>query len=181
MSGYPMVVRGVAQPGSARRSGGRGLRFKSGHPDRFATMSGMRRTGVALGIVAGAAVLLPGRGAGPHAGSEIDYRFPLPVWLYALAAGLAVLLSAPAASFAERSTGSRTTRDFYRFVRPAHLGLIGTAVLSLVLVDVLVGGFGGPDDFFENPATLVIWVDFWVGLGVVSALIGNAWDFISPL
>jgi hypothetical protein len=143
-------------------------------------MSAMRRTGVALGLVAAAALLLPGVAAA-HAVSGIDYRFPLPVWLYALAAGLAVLLSAPAASFADRATGSRTTRDFYHFVRPAHLGFIGTALLSLVLVDVLVGGFGGPDDFFENPATLVIWVDFWVGLGVVSALIGNVWDFISPL
>jgi hypothetical protein len=143
-------------------------------------MSGMRRAGLAAGIVAVAALLLPGVAAA-HAVSGIDYRFPLPVWLYALAAGLAVLLSAPAASFAERATGSRTTRDFYRWVRPAHLGVIGTALLSLVLIDILFGGFGGPDDFFENPATLVIWVDFWVGLGVVSALVGNVWDFISPL
>jgi prolyl-tRNA synthetase len=27
----------------------------------------------------------------------------------------------------------------------------------------------------------VVWVDFWVGLGIVTALVGNAWDFVSPL
>jgi hypothetical protein len=26
-----------------------------------------------------------------------------------------------------------------------------------------------------------VWVDFWVGLGIVSALLGNVWDFVSPL
>src|SRR6266545_1080879 len=43
------------------------------------------------------------------------------------------------------------------------------------------GGLFGPEDFFENPATIVLWVDFWVGLGIVSALVGNLWDFVSPL
>ena len=31
---YPVLARGVAQPGSALRSGRRGPQFKSGHPDR---------------------------------------------------------------------------------------------------------------------------------------------------
>ena len=29
--------------------------------------------------------------------------------------------------------------------------------------------------------TVLTWVDFWVGLGIVSALVGNVWDFIGPL
>jgi hypothetical protein len=140
----------------------------------------MRRSSLVLATATVAALLLPSA-AMAHAVSGIDYRFPLPVWLYGLAAGLAVLLSAPAASLAVRTAESRTSRDFYGFVRRFHLGWIGTAVFSLLLLDVIVGGLFGPDDFFENPATIVLWVDFWVGLGIVSALIGNVWDFVSPL
>jgi hypothetical protein len=140
----------------------------------------MRRTGLVLAVASVAALLLPGA-AMAHAVSGIDYRFPLPVWLYGLAAGLAVLFSAPAATFASRATGTRTTGDFYGFVRPLGLGWIVTALFSLLLLDVVFGGLFGPDDFFENPATVVLWVDFWVGLGIVSALVGNLWDFVSPL
>ena len=83
--------------------------------------------------------------------------------------------------FAVRSESTWTGGDFYRSIRPLHLGTIGLVVFTLALADVLVGGLFGPEDFFENPATIVIWVDFWVGLGIVTALVGNAWDFVSPL
>ena len=140
----------------------------------------MRRRGLALATATVAALLLPGAAAA-HAVSGIDYRFPLPVWLYALAAGLAVLLSAPAATLAGRATGTRTSGDLYGPLRHFRLGWIGVALASLLLVDVVVGGLFGPEDFFENPATIVLWVDFWVGLGIVSALVVNVWDFVSPL
>jgi hypothetical protein len=140
----------------------------------------VRRKGLALAAAVVLALLLPSAAAA-HAVSGIDYRFPLPVWLYALAAGLAVLLSAPAASFAIQSANTRTSGDLFRPLRGLRLGWIGLAVASLALLDVVVGGLFGPDDFFENPATLVVWVDFWVGLGIVSALVGNVWDFVSPL
>src|SRR6185312_17287903 len=32
-----------------------------------------------------------------------------------------------------------------------------------------------------NPMTVLTWVDFWVGLGLVSFLVGYVWDFVSPL
>ena len=140
----------------------------------------MRRTGLVLAVASVAALLLPGA-AMAHAISGIDYRFPLPVWLYGLAAGVAVLLSAPAATFASRATGTWTTSDFYGVVRPLRLGRIFTVLFSLLLLDVVFAGLFGPEDFYENPATVVLWVDFWVGLGIVSALVGNVWDFVSPL
>ena len=42
-------------------------------------------------------------------------------------------------------------------------------------------GTGRGARFFENPVTVLVWVDLWVGLGLVAALIGNVWDFVSPL
>jgi len=139
-----------------------------------------RRTGLALLSLVAGSLAVPSA-ASAHAVSGIDYRFPLPIWLFALAAGVAVLASAPAAMFAVRSETTWIGRDFYGSIRRLRLGTIGLVVFTLALVDVLVGGLFGPEDFFENPATIVIWVDFWVGLGIVTALVGNVWDFVSPL
>jgi hypothetical protein len=139
-----------------------------------------RRTGLALLSVAALSLIAPGA-ASAHAVSGIDYRFPLPIWLFALAAGVAVLASAPAAMFAVRSDDTWTGGDFYGRIRRLHLGVIGLVIVTLALLDGLIGGLFGPEDFFENPITIVIWIDFWVGLGIASALVANLWDFISPL
>jgi hypothetical protein len=139
-----------------------------------------RRTGLALLCLLAIFLVAPSA-ASAHAVSGIDYRFPLPIWLFALAAGVAVLASAPAAMFAVRSDDTWTGADFYRRIRPLHLGTIGMVVVTLALLDGVVGGLFGPNDFFENPVTIVVWIDFWVGLGIVSALVANVWDFISPL
>ena len=146
----------------------------------FETIPAVRRKGLVLITACTAALVLPGAAAA-HAVQGIDYRFPLPVWLYGLAAGLAVLLSAPAATFARRTSGTRLSGDLYRPFRGLRLGWVGITLASLLLVDVVIAGLFGPAEFLENPATVVIWVDFWVGLGIVSALIGNVWDFVSPL
>ena len=39
--------------------------------------------------------------------APISYRFPLPIWLYVLAGGAAVLVSAPAAALAVRDRPAR--------------------------------------------------------------------------
>jgi len=118
--------------------------------------------------------------------APISYRFPLPIWLYAVAGGIAVLASAPAAALGTRAEPrEQRSGDVYRFVRPLRLGLFAGILLALVLVWSFVGGFGGrtqeSHEFFENPITVVFWVDFWVGLGLVSALVGNLWDLVSPV
>jgi hypothetical protein len=143
-------------------------------------MKRARRTGLALVSLVVASLVAPSA-ASAHAVSGIDYRFPLPIWLFALAAGVAVLASAPAAMFAVRSERTWTGGDFYRSIRRLHLGTIALVIFTAALVDGVAGGLFGPDDFFENPVTILVWVDFWVGLGIVTALVGNAWDFVSPL
>ena len=143
-------------------------------------MQRARRTGLALASLVAVSLAAPSA-ASAHAVSGIDYRFPLPIWLFALAAGVAVLASAPAAMFAVRSEKTWTGRDFYGSIRRLRLGTIGLVIFTAALLDALFGGLFGPEDFFENPVTIVVWVDFWVGLGIVTALVGNAWDFVSPL
>src|SRR2546421_613234 len=119
--------------------------------------------------------------------APISYRFPLPIWIYVLGAGAAVALSAPAAAFAVREGARppRRSRNVYPALRRLRLGPIGLALTTILFGFVLLGGLGGrtvqAHEFFENPATVLVWVDFWVGLGLVSAFVGNVWDFVSPL
>jgi hypothetical protein len=116
-----------------------------------------------------------------HAVPGIDYRFPIPVWLYALAAGLAVLASLLVAAWRPGPLHERERSNFYPRLRRLRLGAIGLVVTSVLLVLAIVGGLFGAQEFFDNPITVLVWVDFWVGLGIVSALVGNVWDSISPI
>src|SRR5215212_10300108 len=116
--------------------------------------------------------------------APISYKFPLPIWLYVCAGGAAVLLSAPAAALAVGETPVRERRSrplaLQRWVRPAGLGLT-TALLVIALAGGLFARGDEAGEFFENPMTVLTWVDLWVGLGIVSFLVGYVWDFASPL
>jgi len=117
--------------------------------------------------------------------APINYKFPLPIWLYVAAGGAAVLLSAPAAALAvtEGDVLERRGPDVYRFVRrlgPA-LTLIGVALIVVALAGGLFSTTDESQEFFENPVLVLTWVDFWVGLGIVSWLVGNVWERVSPL
>src|SRR3954454_16661778 len=93
--------------------------------------------------------------------APVSHKFPLPIWLYVCAGGAAVLLSAPAAALAVSEGPVRERRS-----RPIglRLGRLGVAVTSVLLVWALAGGlFARGDeasDFFENPMTVLTWVDF---------------------
>lgn len=119
--------------------------------------------------------------------APVSYRFPLPIWIYVLGAGAAVLASAPAALVGVRSEGRAPwrSRDLYPTLRRWRLGPTLLAVTTILLVWALVGALVGTGtqaaEFFENPLTVIIWIDFWVGLGLVSAFVGDVWDFVSPL
>lgn len=119
--------------------------------------------------------------------APVSYRFPLPIWIYVVGAGAAVLASAPAAALAVRSGARRPwrSRDLYPLLRRLRLGpiLLGlsTVVFLWSLGGALIGTGTQAAEFFENPLTVVVWIDLWVGLGLVSAFVGNVWDFVSPL
>jgi len=119
--------------------------------------------------------------------APISYKFPLPIWLYVIAGGAAVLLSAPAAAFAVREAAptERVGPDLYPTVRRLRLGpllaIVGTLLIAVALAGGLFSTTQQSTEFFENPVTLLTWVDFWVGLGIVSWLVGNVWERVSPL
>jgi hypothetical protein len=119
--------------------------------------------------------------------APISYKFPLPIWLYVAAGGAAVLLSAPAAALAVSEGPARERRglDLYPLARSLRIGLAARVVVSLLLLVGLIGGLFSTSaqaaEFFENPITVLTWVDFWVGVGIVSWLLGDVWEHISPL
>ena len=134
----------------------------------------------ALVAAAGAVALAAPATALAHV-ANIEYRFPIPVWLYGLAGAGVVLVSAPAAAVAMRRGPWVGTTNWYPLLRKILPGAFLRALAAALLALVVLGGFFAPTIGVENPAVLLIWVDFWVGLGLVSALVTNVWDFVSPL
>jgi len=116
--------------------------------------------------------------------APVQYKFPLPIWLYVCAGGAAVLLSAPAAALAV-SEGPARERRTRPLALPAWLRPLGLGMATVLFVVALGGGLFARGDeageFFENPMTVLTWVDLWVGLGLLSFLVGYVWDFVSPL
>jgi hypothetical protein len=117
--------------------------------------------------------------------APISYRFPLPIWLYVVAGGAAVLLSAPAAALAVRDepVRERVGPDVYPYVR--RVGPVLTVLGTLLVLVGLIGGLfsttAESQEFIENPVDVLAWVDFWVGLGIAAWLVGNVYERVAPL
>lgn len=142
----------------------------------------MRRSRLTPAVVGAAAIAVLALPAPALAHvANIEYKFPLPIWLYAAAGAVAVVLSVPAATFALRRRAWVGSRNLYpllaRVLPGPFVRVLGLALLALVIL----GGFLSPALGVENPAVLLVWVVLWVGLGLVSSLIGNVWDLASPL
>jgi hypothetical protein len=120
--------------------------------------------------------------------APISYRFPLPIWVYVVGGGAAVLLSAPAAMLAvRRGTPRRRAREVPAGLLGRPVRVTAMALCTLLLLWGFAGAFGfglwGEDahEFFENPMTVLTWVDFWVGLGLLATFVGDVWSLVSPL
>jgi hypothetical protein len=66
---------------------------------------------------------------------------------------------------------------------PARDGLVRALRIAglLLLIEIVAAGLFGPEEFAANPATVGVWVDMWVGRGLVAAGFGNVWDLVNPL
>src|SRR5262249_17855813 len=76
-------------------------------------------------------------------------------------------------------------RNVYPWAHRLRLGPILTGIGAIVIAIAFAGGLfsttAQSKEFFENPMTLLVWVDFWVGLGIVSWVVGDIWELVSPL
>jgi hypothetical protein len=110
------------------------------------------------------------------------YDLPLPLAFYLVAAGVAVAVSFVAALiFLQRGAGSVIGIDIA--VPPALAGTVravlagfGLAVLAVVLATAVFG----PLDPTKNLSTITVWVLWWVGFLLVSALVADLWPAVDP-
>lgn len=113
---------------------------------------------------------------------------PVPVWLAATGAGAAVLFSF--VGLAALWTRSRLRGDAAGVPlpgavqsvvdHPATRWVLRLLALGATLV-VVVAALTGPNDPPQNIAPWAFYVTFWVGLVVVSLLLGPVWKVLNPL
>ena len=139
-------------------------------------MTSFRRV---LGGVASLAALTLALPASVFAHTIADrYQAPLPLIVYVAGAGLAVAMSfafvmyrnAPPPTDEE----SGPERRVWRWLRLV-LGAAGLIGWLWIVAQTFFGGSGAGD-----VASLFLWVYGWVGIALVSALIGPAWAWIDP-
>ncbi len=106
---------------------------------------------------------------------------PVPVWLFAWAAAMVLVLSF--AALALLWPKPRLQRTVARRVLPLPpavdvvLGALGVAVFAVVLYAGLAGEQGNP---LANVAPTFVYVIFWVGGVVMSLLLGDVFRLLSP-
>lgn len=112
----------------------------------------------------------------------VRYDLPLPLAFYLVAAGLAVGASfLGALVFLRRSSGRPIGVDIPVPPRLARLtrGVLAAAGL-FVLVAVLATAILGPLEPTRNLATVTVWILWWVGFLLVSALLVELWPAVDP-
>lgn len=147
-------------------------------------MRTLRSVTVALALGAGA-IVAAANPAGAHGvGGRAD--LPLPVWLFAYSAAFALLISfvalrilwprprlaaaaegRPAPAWADTASGA--------------VGLAGRVVIMGLFVVTLAAAWFGVDSVAANLAPTALYVVFWVGVQLVSAVVGDVWARVNPL
>lgn len=116
------------------------------------------------------------------------YDLPVPLWLYLIGAGAAVLLSFGVVAFFLRSATPQTSYARIDLLRsrfgralasPRVVTTIRVLSVALFLL-VLLAGLIGTRDADRNLAPTVVWVIWWVGVAYASALLGNVWELVNP-
>ncbi|CAN5250756.1 hypothetical protein BH24ACT1_BH24ACT1_03300 [soil metagenome] len=110
---------------------------------------------------------------------------PLPLWLFSYGAGTALLISFVALRVLwprprlDAAAAGRPAPDWATVVADgtAVVGrLLGVALFALMLAAAAIG----PDSAAANLAPVAVYVLFWVGIALVSAVVGDVWRVLSP-
>lgn len=137
-------------------------------------MSGCRRRG---GIVLAAFLAVAPAMAMAHAAERVVIQ-TLPTQWYMLAAALAVAATVLLLPVVRVLPGFRghllwTRRRLVPEDLPGWCGTLGWTLMVLC-------GFLGPRDPFENALVLWVWTGFWIALPLASALLGDLWHPVNP-
>ena len=105
---------------------------------------------------------------------------PIPVWLFSWTAAVVLVVSFVALSSMWRTPQlqAQRSRPWLRLPRALEplANLVGLALFALVVY----AGFAGAQEVDANIAPTFIYVIFWVGFPITSALLGNTFRVFSP-
>ncbi|MGH9149725.1 MAG: hypothetical protein ACRD0F_05225 [Acidimicrobiales bacterium] len=138
-------------------------------------------------VVGGLAITALVAGAAPAAAHGLGGRsdLPLPVWMFAYgAAAVLVLTFAALAALWRRSRlegGVKGSALLAVASGPGRvLAGLGRAVGLAAFGVVLVAAATGADATAQNIAPVFVYVVFWVGMILISTLVGDLWRVVSP-
>lgn len=117
------------------------------------------------------------------------YTLPVPLSYFLVAAAATVALSFVVVGFFVQGGPAASGYPVYNLLRlqwfkrslasPIFLGFLGACSMFLFLL-VCVTAFGGTNRPIENISPTFVWIIWWVGMGYVVALLGNAWALVNP-
>ncbi|MFQ5914879.1 MAG: hypothetical protein ACE5JS_17060 [Nitrospinota bacterium] len=146
-----------------------------------------KRYGRGLTALGAMALCMEAAPAAAHAFGE-RYDLPVPLWLYLIGAGAAVVLSFVVMALFVRGAPELHGYPRFNLLRwragrlLAHsytLSFIRLLSVSLFIL-ILAAGLFGNQDSLENIAPTLVWVLWWVGMAYVCALLGDVWALINP-
>jgi hypothetical protein len=146
------------------------------HGGRWSTAAVVARIAGASGVVAAAALAVPATVAAHTVNATYESRLPLAV--YVVGAAVTVALSFAFVIVRDvRAAAPDLTADGH--LPPAWLRLplrvIGLVGWAWIIAQGIAGGSSDGD-----VAPLFLWIYGWVGLAIVSAVIGPIWQFLDP-
>ena len=145
--------------------------------------------GRALRTWLGAAALLLGSPAAALAhGFEKRYDLPIPLNMFLLGAGSAVVLSFAVMGLFVRSGGGHFAYPRFNLLRLGLFRLIAHpgVVLAVKLLSAgvfllsIAAGFFGEQNPLRNLIVTMVWIVWWVGMAYACSLFGGAWALLNP-
>jgi len=129
-----------------------------------------------------AALLLSSASAQAHSFGKV-YNLPVPFWLYAWAAIVALLLSFVVSAWV--STKRQSHRPDQQLalnlnspanavIRLAQLGAVSALLLTIT------AGFFGPSDPYLNVNMTLFWIGFVLAFAYLTAVVGNVYVYLNP-
>ncbi len=119
---------------------------------------------------------------------ETRYDLPLPLTLFITGAGMTVALSFFVVVRFVRNEAASSVPVCFDLLRINGIGwLVSPFILnalrsiSVVIFGLLVvAGLFGNTDPSKNILPTFLWVNWWVGMAFISALVGNLWALVNP-
>ena len=140
----------------------------------------MALTALAAPIVLSIVVSVMGQGARAH-GFEERYDLPLPLPYVVLAACAVVALSfAVLVAFMRDAPAHRLGRCGREIVVPRWLLFVTRGVGWLLFWLGVAAALWGSRDPQMNLAPTLVWIVWWLGMGLLSCCVGNVWALFDP-